>query len=711
MQFTGSRYIVAGVCCLIAFIALTSQIFVFVPWLMLSSFNTTIAVLLPFNLGVFFICWNYYLACTTDPGSPPKGWGEPETADNQTSAVTTALADKKASLKDRSTTITNEDQSETAIQAQHDQGERTVPASGDTTNINTTVTSHRNVPRPRYCKPCKGFKPPRSHHCRVCKRCVLKMDHHCPWINNCVGHFNYGHFLRFVTWVAITTGACMVLLLLRVWDAMRHDQFYLYHPELAPTNTQIVFLILNIFVDGGVLLAVGSLCVYHLWSLINNTSTIEVWEIEKVEKMIKAGKMRKTKFPYDLGCKRNYRQVLGPRLWMCLWPQKMHGTGLEYEVMDDKLAATLWPPREYQTSKRHDHEHVSEYSTTYQRHLRRRARVRTHSGGRNGGAAGSTSHISSTPIPAIHPPPEPLSNYRPHVRRGSEGWIVQDLTIQERAALYDMQYAYQLQEQQDQQLDHAYPSPHEDEDDEDVHEGFSDHENEDAFGQPTYYDDEGEEEDEEEFTDDEEDEGEDYGEEDDDISEYDDDYFDERNPYLEYDEEFDEDEEDEDEDEEEEKTPSPRGSPARQRRRRQTTAEAAAAARAGRSGHSGQPSDSAHDPFAEDMDEVSLMGRDRHMIGKFFGSGMATIRPEDLTTTDDGEDYQGEIDEWDEGEGLATGCVPAQPVLAPSAVIEEGEKARRLLQRPLPQKTLFEQIAERQEAAKKANKSKNKSKK
>jgi palmitoyltransferase len=49
----------------------------------------------------------------------------------------------------------------------------------------------------------------------------------------------------------------------------------------------------NITVDGGVLLAVGILTIYHLWSMITNTSTIEVWEQEKVDAMIKKGKIRK----------------------------------------------------------------------------------------------------------------------------------------------------------------------------------------------------------------------------------------------------------------------------------------------------------------------------------------------------------------------------------------------------------------------------------
>lgn len=75
MQFTGNRYIVGGVTLLIAYIALSSQIFVFIPWLRAISLERTLQVLVPFNIGVGLIYWNYYLACTTDPGMTPSGWG------------------------------------------------------------------------------------------------------------------------------------------------------------------------------------------------------------------------------------------------------------------------------------------------------------------------------------------------------------------------------------------------------------------------------------------------------------------------------------------------------------------------------------------------------------------------------------------------------------------------------------------------------------
>lgn len=106
----------------------------------------------------------------------------------------------------------------------------TLPSSGADL---VTKTNKKGAPLPRYCRTCEAFKPPRSHHCRICKRCVLKMDHHCPWINNCVGHFNYGHFVRFITWVTLTTGACMVLLVWRIVDIIQNEiQYMVSEPKL-----------------------------------------------------------------------------------------------------------------------------------------------------------------------------------------------------------------------------------------------------------------------------------------------------------------------------------------------------------------------------------------------------------------------------------------------------------------------------------------------
>lgn len=215
-----------------------------------------------------------------------------------------------------------------------------------------------------------------------------------------------------------------------------------------------------------------------------------------------------------------------------------------------------------------------------------------------------------------------------HVRRGSEGWVVQDLTVQQRVQLYDQQQQYRRE--------FGPPSAKEggEEEEDDYQEGLSDIEG-DAFGRLPHQrfsqqeSSEEEEESSEEYdeipydvasdeydNDDEYDEYEDYNGDDDD--------FDEHNPYLAYDDDEEEEEYSEEGDQEEE----------------------------------GQ------DAFEVDDDEVALHGRDRHKIGRFFDQ----VKVED---------------EWDEGEGLDVGCRPAVP-----AGYMPG------------QKTLYQQIAERQQAMK-----------
>ncbi|KAG0370612.1 DHHC palmitoyltransferase-domain-containing protein [Gamsiella multidivaricata] len=649
MQFTGSRYIVAGVTLLIAYIALTSQIFVFIPWFRTISLTRTLQVLVPFNIGVAFIYWNYYLACTTEPGSPPPGWGAPEVVEvceesegrdqedrlkAETSTAADAIGAKTDNIEHGHSTSINHKEPH---RLNHRQKNHPDPKGFKTTSTNLIK---KKTPLPRYCRTCEAFKPPRSHHCRVCKKCVLKMDHHCPWINNCVGHYNYGHFIRFITWVSITTGSCMVLLLWRLVDAVQNETYYMYTGD-GPTKTQIVFMAVNIVVDGGVLLAVGFLTIYHLWSMISNTSTIEVWEQEKVDAMIKKGKIRKVKYPYDVGCLRNYRQVLGESTWFWLWPQSMVGSGTEFDVIQDKDAALIWPPREYQTSKKQDRTFVSEYASSSIRHRRNRDLSSMETPVSPDGNASNRRSRSGRDDRASARPP---SHFPTHVRRGSEGWIVQDLTVQQRAELYDKQMQYQRENERHHDQ--------EDGEDEDYLEGLSDIEDGVYGGLPGGMQGSRHYQESEDYNDDgaqrDGDEAQESSEEDNDIpydvasdeydddgygdnDEYEDEDFDEQNPYLAYDE----DEEEGDE----------------------------------------QEGD-------VDDDEVTLQGQDRHKIGRFFD------HLDNSGTAFDGR----EIDEWDEGEGVDVGCRP--PGL-------NGADISSTLQREPKKKTFYTMLVEREQALKK----------
>ncbi|KAG1169709.1 hypothetical protein G6F70_008178 [Rhizopus microsporus] len=65
------KVFVVGVVCLICFIAYSSQLCIFIP---VYETSESILLLVPFNILVLFVFYNYYLAVTTDPGKIPTNW-------------------------------------------------------------------------------------------------------------------------------------------------------------------------------------------------------------------------------------------------------------------------------------------------------------------------------------------------------------------------------------------------------------------------------------------------------------------------------------------------------------------------------------------------------------------------------------------------------------------------------------------------------------
>ncbi|KAI7849007.1 DHHC palmitoyltransferase-domain-containing protein [Circinella umbellata] len=349
------RVFIVGVSLLIATIAYSSQIFIFLPamgWWSIKAAKS----LIPFNLLVLMIYYNYYLACTTDPGPVPQGWEPPYS---------------------------------------------TLQPQEGLSAIDTGITG------PRYCKTCKNYKPPRTHHCRYCRRCVLKMDHHCPWIANCVGHDNYPHFIRFIIYVDIACSYALGLLIWRVrviMDEIRHFR-------VKPTTTEIVFLVLNFILAFVVLFCVGVLSAYHMYCITRNQSSVESWERSKVKTLIKRGKILPIKYPFDIGFYRNICTVLGnnPLLW--LWPKQPTSDGLVFSVRSgtDPRLPYCWPPRDP------DDLRPSIFSKRYKRQQDREIR----------------------------------KNRNRLVRRDSEGYLVREITLEERMGMLN-------ESEQKQQIDEQY---------------------------------------------------------------------------------------------------------------------------------------------------------------------------------------------------------------------------------------------------------------
>ncbi|KAF5312131.1 hypothetical protein D9619_002607 [Psilocybe cf. subviscida] len=284
------RLIVNFVLCLISFIAYSSQIFIIWPWYGSELSVELIQLLLPFNIFVGLLLWNYFLCVFVDPGRVPKGW-KPDT---------------------------------------HADGYEIKKLTG----------------APRFCRMCDAYKPPRSHHCRTCNRCVLRMDHHCPWINNCVGHYNYGHFIRFLFFVDIACSYHLIMVTRRVFSAMDNG----YWDE--PSTVELVMIILNYVACVPVLLSVGIFSIYHLYSLARNSTTIEGWEKDKRSYMVKKGAAREIKSAYDLGVRRNIRAVLGDNVLMWCCPTRPPGTGLRYDLKNSDGEMIAPPnPVEYSSSE------------------------------------------------------------------------------------------------------------------------------------------------------------------------------------------------------------------------------------------------------------------------------------------------------------------------------------------------------------------------
>ncbi|EMD34715.1 hypothetical protein CERSUDRAFT_116907 [Gelatoporia subvermispora B] len=283
------RLFVGCTTALICFISYSPQIFVVWPWYGSELSTELLSLIIPFNILVGMLLWNYCLSVVTDPGRIPPSW-EPDLQDQDGYEV------------------------------------------------------KRLTSEPRYCRTCESYKPPRAHHCWQCKRCVLRMGHHCSCINNCIGHFNYGHFIRFLFYVDLACVYHFAMLTRRVYVAT-HGRHRVRAPRCRSvvvdsdtcqdflSGKELVFVVLNYVTCIPVLLVVGGLSLYHFRDLLNNTTTIERWEKNQVAILIRHGRIREVKFPYNLGMKRNIMSVLGNNPLYWCWPAVPPGTGLKYQIV------------------------------------------------------------------------------------------------------------------------------------------------------------------------------------------------------------------------------------------------------------------------------------------------------------------------------------------------------------------------------------------
>jgi len=131
-----------------------------------------------------------------------------------------------------------------------------------------------------------------------------------PWVNNCVGHANYGHFVRFLFYVDLACSFHLYMITARAFGISAFQVCSLPLTSLtvtaelelisigrqrAPTTFQIIILILNYAACVPVLMIVGVFSLFHFWSVLTNTTTIEGWEKDKAASLKRRGKIRQVR--------------------------------------------------------------------------------------------------------------------------------------------------------------------------------------------------------------------------------------------------------------------------------------------------------------------------------------------------------------------------------------------------------------------------------
>lgn len=444
---------------LITFVPITAQIFIIWPWLGHKSTYTFLYATLPFDFLVVMIWINYYLACTTPPGSVPKSWypSNNNTNSNSKSSKTKPTIPEK--LKELGVKV-------------------------------------------RYCSNCQVYKPPRSHHCSICNRCILKMDHHCPWVNNCVGHRNLAHFVRFLLYTTTAVIYCVTLIGLRIFHLARFqsaradfsrpsmDLINLYVPP--PDGAEVVFMILDLVFLFILLFTVAILTGYQIYYTLVNTTTIESFEQRRIDGYVEKGQMKDkdilSKYPYDCGFWINTCEVLGYR-WYGWWiPQRTPGNGTEFPTKsnpklnavssqqkktDDSLPLIPpeWPPQEYLDIRAAEKGALRDRQRARQvfrsRYARRRQlrdddgyavssdeesdegerrdgdEVETDASGTESGTDESVDWEHVAQQEELKRQQEEIDSMPPsrkHVRRGSEGYIVREVDWSAREAMLKQYY-------------------------------------------------------------------------------------------------------------------------------------------------------------------------------------------------------------------------------------------------------------------------------
>lgn len=112
----------------------------------------------------------------------------------------------------------------------------------------------------------------------------------------------------------------------------------------------MIFLFTFTLTNSITLFALTVLLIRNLYTLASNTTTIEGWEIDRHDTLVRRARshggyldgpdgtkisIQRQEFPYDIGIYANVRQAMGTGFWAWLWPFAAtpgNEMGLEFET-------------------------------------------------------------------------------------------------------------------------------------------------------------------------------------------------------------------------------------------------------------------------------------------------------------------------------------------------------------------------------------------
>jgi hypothetical protein len=132
-----------------------------------------------------------------------------------------------------------------------------------------------------------------------------------------------------------------MLLLRRIYSIYLISHLSSLH---GPSAKELTFLILTTFSSGVSLILLGILFGYQVYSVMENTTTIEALEIQKIQSWVEKHQIQEFEFPYNVSLSANLLLVFGtlsPVLWFWPWQVTRHDS-LDYDVLPG--SDVPWPP-------------------------------------------------------------------------------------------------------------------------------------------------------------------------------------------------------------------------------------------------------------------------------------------------------------------------------------------------------------------------------